>query len=195
MKISIEGGIACGKSTLLNSLQQKTRLPVFLEPIGTWTFLDKFYQDQKRWGFTFNLQVIMSMFKWKNNNYNSLYERSPLSCRHVFTQLQYESGYITPDELELFDSAIPTFSWDQDVIIYIRTTPDVCFDRMHKRNRDCEEGVSLTYLQDLHNKHESMMKLVEEQKKNIKTFVVDGNKSPDLVYNEVYNILKELKVC
>lgn len=195
MKISIEGGIACGKSTLLNSLQQNTRLPVFLEPIWSWTFLDKFYQDQKRWGFTFNLQVIMSMFKWKNNIYDSLYERSPLSCRHVFTQLQADSGFITPDELELFDSALETFSWDQDVVIYIRTTPEVCFERMQKRNRDCEGNVSLKYLQDLHDKHESMIELIRKQKNNIRVFIVDGNNSANDVYNDVYNILKSLRVC
>lgn len=195
MKISIEGGIACGKSTLLNNLQQNTRLPVFLEPIWTWTFLDKFYQDQQRWGFTFNLQVIMSMFKWKHNIYDSLYERSPLSCRHVFTQLQYDSGFITPDELKLFDTALQTFSWDQDVVIYIRTTPEVCFERMQKRNRDCEGSVSLKYLQDLHDKHEFMMELIREQKNNIQVFTVDGNKSADEVYKAVHTILKNLRVC
>ena len=137
----------------------------------------------------------MSMFKWKNNNYDSLYERSPLSCRHVFTQLQYESGYITNEELELFDSALQTFSWDQDVVIYIRTDPQICFDRMHERSRDCEENVSLKYLQDLHDKHESMIQLIQEKKKNITVFIVNGNQTADNVYKEVLDILKQLKVC
>jgi deoxyadenosine/deoxycytidine kinase len=195
MKISIEGGIASGKSTLLNTLQQVTRLPVFLEPIWTWTFLDKFYEDQQRWGFTFNLQVIMSMYKWRNNTYDSLYERSPLSCRHVFTQLQYDNEYLTKDELELFDMALKTFSWDQDAIIYIKTDPNTCFDRMHKRNRECEEKVSLKYLQDLHDKHETMIEWIQNNKKDIKVFIVDGNKNANEVFDCVLKLLQELGVA
>lgn len=195
MKISIEGGIACGKSTLLSNLQQQTRLPVFLEPIWTWTFLDKFYKDQKRWGFTFNLQVIMSMFKWKNNTYDSLYERSPLSCRHVFTQLQYDSGFLTKDELDLFDSVLKTFSWDQDAIIYIKTNPNTCFQRMHHRNRDCEEHVELKYLEDLHEKHECMIEWIRNNKKDIKIFTVDGNLGVEEVYNSVLEVLIGLGVA
>ena len=59
-KLVIHGGIGCGKSTLLTKLQNQTRLPIFLEPISSWKFLDNFYKDIERWGFTFNLEVIFT---------------------------------------------------------------------------------------------------------------------------------------
>ncbi len=194
MKISIEGGISSGKSTLLLRLQEETRLPVFLEPIASWTMLENFYKEPSRWGFTFNLEVLLSMSKWRENSYDSLYERSPNSCRHIFTQLQFENGDMTAEELLLFDKVFRNFTWDQDVIIYIRTDPEVCYNRMHIRNRECEEKVSLKYLQDLHEKHEHMMEYITQVKPEIRIFVVNGNKDADSVYESVHHILVNLEV-
>lgn len=192
MKISFESNIGGGKSTLLTRIQKETRLPVFLEPIDKWTFLTKFYQDTKRWGLTFNIEVLMSMNKWKHNNYDSLYERSPISCRCVFTQMQYEQAEMCKEEFDMFEKLYDIFSWDQDVIIYIATDPEICFERMKQRNRDCEESVGLEYLKNVHKKHTDMIDLVCKTKKNIKVFTVDGNQNEHVVYDNVLTILNGL---
>jgi deoxyadenosine/deoxycytidine kinase len=190
MKISIEGSIASGKSTVLTRIQQSTRIPVFLEPIDSWTLLNNFYKNTSRWGFTFNIEVLLSMFKWKNNQYDSLYERSPISCRWVFTQMQYEQGDIIKEEIDLFDKLVETFSWDQDCIIYIKTDPEVCYERMKNRNRTCEEKVPLEYLNNLNKKHNDMIEYIKEMKPNIKIITVDGNKDEDTIYKNILDILK-----
>lgn len=190
MKISVEGNIASGKSTLVSRLQQTTRVPVFLEPVNSWTLLDKFYQDQVRWGFTFNTEVLLSMNKWKNNNYDSIYERSPNSCRFVFTQLMFEDGILMKEELDLFDKLFENFGWDQDVIIYVRTPPEICYQRMHQRGRECESSVSLDYLQKLDKAHAYMMEYLKQNKPSIKIIEIDGIACADDVYNNVLNILR-----
>lgn len=192
MKVSIEGLIGCGKSTLLSTLQSETRIPIFLEPINQWTLLEKFYEDSSRWGFTFNVEVLFSMSKWRHNTYNSIYERSPSSCRHVFTQLQLEDGLINKKELDLFDKLFAEFSWDQDVIIYVKTSPEVCYERMKKGGRECEDTVPLEYLKKLDNKHDDMLKLIKSEKPHIQQFIVDGNRDAISVYNDVSNILKSI---
>jgi deoxycitidine kinase/deoxyguanosine kinase len=65
--ISIEGNIGAGKSTLIETL--KTRFPnvVFVdEPVDVWstvtdkdgtTILEKYYADQKRYAFAFQMMV------------------------------------------------------------------------------------------------------------------------------------------
>ncbi len=191
MKISIEGNIASGKSTLASKLQQKTRIPVFLEPVETWTLLDKFYSDIPRWGFTFNTEVLLSMSQWKHNAFNAIYERSPNSCRHVFTQLMRDDDILCEEELLLFEKLFANFGWDQDVMIYVRTPPEVCFGRMHNRGRDCEMGgVSLEYLQKLDKKHEDMMAYVRQSKPHIRIIEIDGVASADDVFDSVMNVLK-----
>lgn len=44
-----------------------------------------------------------------------------------------------------------------DGFIYLRASPDTCHKRMMMRKRTEEGGVSLKYLQDLHEKHESWL--------------------------------------
>jgi len=53
--------------------------------------------------------------------------------------------------------------------IYLRTSPDVCYDRLCKRNRKEEAGISYDYLQLLHDKHEAWL----IRKENVEHDVAD----------------------
>lgn len=195
MKIVIEGNIGGGKSTVLTMISQRTRLPIFLEPVDTdWAEgLDMFYKDNSRWGFTFNLQVLMTYHQWRNNSFKAIYERCPMSSKHVFSQLQYESNLMTDFENNLYQQYYDNLAWEPDVIIYINTSPEVCYQRMNSRGRECEANVPLEYLQQVHNKYEDLCNYINERNKNnkaaIKLFVVDGNQDIEQVYTQVSNII------
>jgi deoxyadenosine/deoxycytidine kinase len=196
MKIAIEANIGCGKTTLLNTINKKhPELPIFLEPVDTeWKEgLDLFYKDNERWGFAFNVTVLKTYHgfytKDKNSQF-SLYERSPLSCYHVFSKLQYEAGRMTDYEHNLFDYIYKSMSWTPDVVIYIQTPPEVCFERMTKRGRECESGVPLEYLQSVHNKYEQLVNHLSTNAQDTTTVhVVNGNQQMDDVYNDVMKIV------
>jgi deoxyadenosine/deoxycytidine kinase len=186
MKISIDGNIGCGKSSLLSKLCQETRFPVFLEPVNEWNeLLTLFYQDPSRWGLSLNTKILLSFHKFKNNDFASLYERSPLSTRYIFCELQFEQGDMTEIEFKLFNEIFKQLCWIPDLIIYIKTTPEVSMERMRKRNRDCENNVSFAYIKAVHDKYEE---LVKSNKYNIK--IIDGNQTPEQVYNDAIEIIK-----
>lgn len=189
MKISIEGNIGCGKSSLLTTISKNIRIPVFLEPVDTeWKQgLDYFYTDHARWGFTFNMNVLNTYSRWKNNDYTAVYERSPVSCKHVFTQLQKDSAKLTDYEYRLFNEIYDKIAWVPDVMIYVKTDPKVCFQRMQDRGRECESTVSLDYLQGVHDKHEAMFQHI-----NTRAYIVDGNQDKTTVYNDVYMIINAI---
>lgn len=44
-----------------------------------------------------------------------------------------------------------------DGFVYLRTDPATCLKRLQKRQRSEEGGVSLDYLQNLHEKHEAWL--------------------------------------
>lgn len=197
MKIAIEANIGCGKTTLLNAIgNNHPHIPIFLEPVDTdWKEgLDMFYQDNERWGFAFNLTVLKTYHEFAKkdlSNSISLYERSPLSCYNVFSKLQYEAGKMTQYEQQLFDYIYKSMSWIPDVVIYIQTPPEVCFDRMVKRGRECENGVPLEYIQSVHNKYEEMVKcLLTNTSTKPNVYVVNGNQTTDNVYKDVIKIVQ-----
>lgn len=193
MKIVIEGNIGGGKSTVLNMISQRTRLPIFLEPVDTeWKQgLEYFYNDNSRWGFTFNLNVLMTYSKWRNNTFKAVYERCPLSSKEVFSKLQYESGLMTTYENALYHEIYDKLAWEPDVVIYIRTPYNVCYDRMNSRGRECESNVPLAYLTNVHEKYEQLCELIDK-KPNIKLFVIDGNQDIENVYEDVMKVVGNL---
>lgn len=188
MKICIEGNIGCGKSTIISRLCQETRLPVFLEPVEDWSeWLSLFYKDPARWGMAFNVKVLMSFNKWKNNEFKAIYERSPLSNRHVFCQLQHDRGQVNALEIDLFDELYQKLAWTPDTIIYIKTDPTTSMERMQKRGRCCESEVPLEYLQAVHDKYEDVIGKFQD-----KTITIDGNRPAEEVYQDVVRIVRKL---
>lgn len=187
MKISIEGNIGAGKTTLIKRLSQTINVPMFLEPVDKWNdWLTLFYQDPSRWGMSFNTNVLLTFNEWKDNGFTALYERSPISNRYIFSQLQYEQGKMKEIELELFDKLYERLAWTPDIIVYIKTDPIISKERMDNRGRKCENTVPLEYLKSLHDKYEAI--IGDDSKYNVIT--IDGNKDAEEVFNEVVSKLQ-----
>ena len=75
--------------------------------------------------------------------------------RHVRTSLK-----IIILSHSLVNVCLHKFSEFSDKIlfpVYLRTNPEVVYERMKKRNRSEESHVPLEYLQQLHNLHESWL--------------------------------------
>jgi deoxyadenosine/deoxycytidine kinase len=191
MKIVVEGNIGSGKSTLCRSLNDATRVPIFLEPVDAWKdWLKLFYTDMSRYGFGFNVQVLLTFHEWKENTFKAIYERSPYSCRHVFTALQHASGKMTDTELDTFHKLFNTLKWCPDVIIYVKTDPKTCLERTKKRNRECESNVTLEYLEAVHDKYEDMIEFLRRQ--GVQVFQIDGSQDAKTVHNMALDIINSL---
>lgn len=76
-----------------------------------------------------------------------MHDNSPLSL------LEPANPLSTPGADEARVSAFRSLK--PGAIVYLRTTPDVCFSRMKIRSRSEEAGVQLEYLQQIHDQHEA----------------------------------------
>jgi deoxyadenosine/deoxycytidine kinase len=59
-----------------------------------------------------------------------------------------------------------------DILVYLRTDPAVCHERMRRRARSQEAGVPLDYLARIHQKHEE---LIEEMSNYTRVLSIDWN--------------------
>lgn len=188
MKIAIVGNIGTGKTTVIQKINSVLRIPIFLEPVEEWKeWLDIFYKDHHRWGFTFNVNVLMSFVQWKNNTFRAIYERSPMCCRHVFTDLQYKQGYMNTMEMELFDKLYQQLAWEPDIIIYVRSSPQTCAERIQKRGRECESNVPLDYIEKVHEQYEYMISNCKQP-----VHIVNGEKDEDAVFEDILKIIRSI---
>jgi len=208
MIITIEGGIGAGKSTLLEMCKDlKLRVPhvVIFESVSDWTSLkdsknqsifDLFYQDKKRFAYVFQTYVLFSRVETLLDEISKtpgkilICERSFMTDFEIFGKTLYESGDITEIEWSVYvrwhSIVRRLFNKPISGQIYIRTTPEVCHERIEKRNRQSENLIDMEYLDNLHKKHEEW--LLNPDYNDIPTLVIDGNKDTSEMVDDLANI-------
>lgn len=178
--LCVEGNISAGKSTFLNWVAQghpelDGMLEVVPEPVDKWqdigdghhNVLQAFYDNQERFAYTFqNYVFVTRMMQERETQLGArpfrLLERSVFSDRMVFVRAVHEAKWMSDLELNIYDSwfepvvqASPTLI--PDGFIYLRATPNICMNRLKRRHRAEEGGVTLNYLEGLHQKHEDWL--------------------------------------
>ena len=174
--ISLDGNIGAGKSTLLAEIRNRLHdVHIVDEPVGQWTalknaegknLLELFYQDKKRWAYTFQNCAILTRLKNIQDAVENLdstlkgpqviiTERSVLTDKHVFAEMLYDAGDIDPLEWELYESWFNIFGKKHPVkaIIYISTSSSTSKERIQIRNRQGEDRIGMDYLDALDKQH------------------------------------------
>ena len=171
--ISLDGNIGAGKSTLLEKIGTAfPHIKVVPEPVDTWTrlknkegrnLLELFYEDKRRWAYTFQNAAILSRLKTLKDALSEagpgqiiVTERSVLTDRFVFAQMLKDKGEIDPLEWDLYEMWYNNFASDLPMagVIYITTGVATSSERIKKRGRGGEEGIPDAYLKDLAAQHE-----------------------------------------
>nr|GMD75760.1 dCK/dGK-like deoxyribonucleoside kinase [Ipomoea batatas] len=176
----VEGNISVGKTTFLQRIANETLelqdlVEIVPEPIDKWqdvgpdhfNILDAFYAEPQRYAYTFQNYVFVTRLMQERESSRGikplrLMERSVFSDRMVFVRAVHEANWMNEMEISIYDSWFdPVVSTLPGLIpdgfIYLRASPDTCHKRMMLRKRAEEGGVSLEYLRDLHEKHESWL--------------------------------------
>ena len=211
--VSIEGNIGSGKSTLLANLRETYKNDaniVFLkEPVDEWekikdengiTILEKFYSDQIKYSFSFQMMAYVSRLKvlrdeLKNIQFSEnkktiiITERSLHTDKMVFAKMLYDSGKIEYINYQIYLSWFNTFSEEFPVhkIVYVKTCPEKCYSRVHKRSRDGEENIPLDYLINCSNYHNDMLDMSSSECVCNNQLVLDGN-------IDIYENKKQLEI-
>jgi len=191
--ISIEGNIGSGKTTLLESLHMiyasNSNIIFLKEPVDDWseikdsngiTILEKFYGDQDRYSFPFQMMAFISRLsilkKAMSENKNSIIitERSLCTDKCVFAKMLYDSKHIEDVNYQIYLKWFDEFSKDfpVDHIIYVRALPETCHERIKTRSRNGESAISLEYLQECHKYHDEFIS-TNQLTCNVNT--LDGN--------------------
>lgn len=86
-------------------------------------------------------------------------ERSLYSARYCFVENLHANGMLQPPEVHVLDESFKSMLNDAtvDLIIYLQTDPDVVHERIKRRGRPEEAGISVEYLRTLHHLHEAWL--------------------------------------
>ena len=173
---SIEGNIGSGKSTLIKFMKKnvkwlKHRKMIYLkEPVKTWesftdgksNIIEKFYENQKEWAFSFQMMAYISRIAIlkktikENPRCIIISERSVYTDKNVFAKMLYDEKNISEIDYQIYNRWFEEFVKDLQIsgLIYVKTSPDKCFERVGKRNRQ-GESIPLEYLQKCSQYHDN----------------------------------------
>ena len=181
--ISLEGNIGSGKSTILEIMRNKykdnTNVIFVDEPVSEWnlikdgdkSILELFYEDKSKYSFTFQIMAYITrlrkLLEVLENNTNKLVicERSIYTDKYVFAKMLHQQGYINEMEWQTYNYWFDTFKEKTklNMIIYINTKPETCFERIKKRNRTGESNIPMDYLEHCHRLHEEWLESNNEE--------------------------------
>jgi deoxyadenosine/deoxycytidine kinase len=201
--ISIEGNIGSGKSTIVQNLKKYSKSDyIFVqEPVDEWkticdesgeSILSHFYKDNKRYSFQFQMMAYISRLNILRNiiktNPNAIIitERCLFTDKYVFAKMLYESGNMTKIEYDIYNKWFETFITDIpiDGIFYVKTTPEICEERIKRRNRN-GENIPLNYLNTCHEYHERWL-----NKNDTPVTLYDGN--VEISEENIISVIKQI---
>ena len=161
--IGIAGMIGAGKSTLATALGEHLDIDVYYEPVDDNEYLEDFYRDTRRYSFAMQIYLLNRRFQqhqeiiWRGRSAvqdRTIYEDSIFAKMLAESDLMDERDYRTYSELFRHMS---NFMCKPNVIVYLDVSPELSQERIRRRGREVENGVSLEYLSALHRGYEAFI--------------------------------------
>uniref|UniRef100_A0A6C0KE03 Deoxynucleoside kinase domain-containing protein n=1 Tax=viral metagenome TaxID=1070528 RepID=A0A6C0KE03_9ZZZZ len=202
--ISVEGNIGSGKSTFLEHLRVKyanhPNVVFAPEPVSIWesikdvggvSILEKFYQDQETYAFPFQMMAYISRLsilrklvreRQPDTPLFIITERSLHTDKHIFAKMLYDQGKINDINYQIYLKWFHEFADDIPVThcVYLKSDPDVCYNRVGLRARLGEDVIPLSYLESCHAYHEEYISMYPDR------IVMDANTNlnvnPDVIH-------------
>lgn len=203
---------------------QNVKIKFMREPVQEWesvqcaegiSLLEHFYQEPERYSFLFQIYVYITQIALMRKTLEEvredirqnpahqwvlISERSMHTNRHIFANLLYANGSLSDMEINVY------LSWHKQmirdfpapIILYLRTPPKVCLERVIQRQRAGECGITLKYLEECHDMHELYIESMVQNTAPYRGIYVDqaGNyvvKEGDAVVHESAHVLNSFE--
>ena len=162
--IVVAGTIGSGKTTLVEILSQKLGFVPFYEPHEENPYLADFYEDMKRWSYqsqvyflTRRLRIHKELLLAKGSvvQDRSVYEDAEIFARNLYLQgdLTQRDYSVYQDLYHILAALLPP----PNLMVYLRASVDTLQQRIAKRGREYEAGISRDYLTRLNDLYEDWM--------------------------------------
>ncbi|XP_037030944.1 deoxynucleoside kinase-like isoform X2 [Bradysia coprophila] len=208
--VSVEGNIGSGKSTFLSYCSQDPAFDVFSEPVDTWSnvggtnLLEQFYSDPAKWGFPFQMEVMITLldrYLRISPRRIKLVERSLLSARHCFQRCMLAHGHLDSVSSAILNQFHDTVrdQWRAipQIIVYLSASPAVSYSRLLSRARSEESGVTLEYLSELDQYHDEWLSGLQArnmaEEEDLPILTINADRPFNEVVKDYDRVMKELK--
>lgn len=151
--VLMAGNIGTGKTSLTELIGDQLGWRTAYESVADNPYLPDFYADMKLWSF--HLQVYFlghradQHINLAMNEQSAIIDRSIYEDAHIFARALHHLGNLTDRDYEAYlkiYQLILTVLPKPDLLIHLKAPVPVLMNRIRKRARDMETGVSVEYL-------------------------------------------------
>ena len=151
--IVVAGNIGVGKTSLTERIGSRLGWRADFESVADNPYLPDFYADMRAWAF--HLQVYFlghragQYLDAVNDKRSVILDRSIYEDFYIFARALYQMGNVAERDYltyrRLFDLVVGTLP-PPNLLIYLRAPVPVLMERIHRRARNMETGITTEYL-------------------------------------------------
>jgi deoxyadenosine/deoxycytidine kinase len=163
--IVVAGNIGAGKTSLTERIGARLGWRTAYESVADNPYLPDFYKDMHTWSF--HLQVFFlghraqQFLDLANDPISAILDRSIFEDAHIFARALHHLGNLSERDLaayrKLYQLVVQNLP-APDLLIYLKAPVDVLMDRIQKRARNMETGISRDYLALLESFYEDWLR-------------------------------------
>jgi len=151
--IVVEGVIGAGKTTLAEKLKDKLNAELVKEQFEVNPFLEKFYNDRKRYAFQTQMFFLVNRFKQQQQLHQENLFTEYLVADYSFHKDQiFAYLNLEGEELKLYESIFPLLARNlrkPDLVVYLQSSVDRLMYNIKKRGRKIERSLTRNYIEEL----------------------------------------------
>lgn len=168
----LAGTTGVGKSTLTQRLAERYHFHSFYEHLDDNPYLADYYAG-KGAEICFEMQVYFlgqrvaqqrEIERMLLSGTNVIHDRSIYEDFHIFSQHQYDLGYISSRQFENYRRLFFTVTdllHPPDLIIYLHASTERLMEQIHKRGRDYEQQINLDYLRQINDLYQAWLQRLQ----------------------------------
>jgi deoxyadenosine/deoxycytidine kinase len=151
--VLVAGNIGAGKTALTERIGSRLGWWTGFESVADNPYLTDFYADMRAWAF--HLQIFFlghradQYLEAARDARSAILDRSIYEDAHIFARALHHMGNLAERDFlayrHLFDQVVAGLP-RPDLLIYLKAPVSVLMERIHKRARNMETGISAEYL-------------------------------------------------
>ena len=151
--IAIEGVIGAGKTSLARKIKDKLNANIIFEQFEQNPFLEKFYNDRKRYAFQTQMFFLINRYKQQQGLQQEDLFSNFLVCDYIFEKDRvFAYLNLSGEELKLYESIFPLLSRSlrkPDLVVYLQSNIDRLMYNIKSRGRRIERNLTRSYIDEL----------------------------------------------
>ena len=151
--IVIEGPLGVGKTSLAVKLAEKINAQTLLENTEDNPFLDKFYQNPKRYGFQIQMFFLLRRYQHSMEiNQRGLFKRVIVSDYLFDKDRIFARTNLDDNEFWLYEQLFQLLKKrisPPDLVIFLQAKTEILMERIRKRDMEYERAINFRYLDEI----------------------------------------------